>query len=305
MLYQYNQGMAHPQPEHGYYQGQPNLQQGGGFQQGGNFQQDGGFQQPASGFQQPASGFQQFAQGGTGLPPGFAAPFAQQAFAQGNQYLQLNLGKYINQSELHGYFQVSTAYVLRKIALVLFPYRHGGFAREVRVGEDARESYPPPVADINAPDLYIPLMGFVTYVLLWSVVSGLKGEFHPDQLGYTATTAFALSVLDVLVLKLGIYLVGGDSRGAGWWDLVALVNYKFVPIITVVLVRQVLGLRALVHWGVLAGVFPGYAWFLLKLVSSGTVKRGRGKELRRPVVQYLLVHCFVLELFVFIICVGW
>jgi len=39
-----------------------------------------------------------------------------------------------------------------------------------------RLSYKPPIYDINAPDLYIPLMAFGTYVILAGLSLGLHGK---------------------------------------------------------------------------------------------------------------------------------
>lgn len=69
-------------------------------------------------------------------------------------------------------FSVTNSYVLRKLRLVLFPWRHHPWARKVRrrgmdgvdagqgMGGDASQSqlegWMPPRDDLNAPDLYIP-----------------------------------------------------------------------------------------------------------------------------------------------------
>mmetsp|Transcript_27577 Transcript_27577/g.108096 ORF Transcript_27577/g.108096 Transcript_27577/m.108096 type:complete len:86 (+) Transcript_27577:1083-1340(+) len=37
-----------------------------------------------------------------------------------------------------------------------------------------------PRDDVNAPDLYIPVMALVTYVLLVGFISGTKGVFTPE-----------------------------------------------------------------------------------------------------------------------------
>ena len=40
-----------------------------------------------------------------------------------------------------------------------------------------RLSYKPPIYDINAPDLYIPLMAFGTYLVLAGLSLGLYGKY--------------------------------------------------------------------------------------------------------------------------------
>lgn len=74
------------------------------------------------------------------------------------QYVEQNLLRFINTRSLKPYFNVSTSYVMRKLQLLLFPWRHKPWSRQVRRNEvsAAMEGYKPPREDINAPDLYIP-----------------------------------------------------------------------------------------------------------------------------------------------------
>ena len=61
-------------------------------------------------------------------------------------------------SVLKYYFQVSNYYVLYKIGLVLFPWRHKSWTRKLQRSEitGASDSYATARDDINAPDMYIP-----------------------------------------------------------------------------------------------------------------------------------------------------
>lgn len=110
------------------------------------------------------------------------------------------------------YFQVNDQYVRNKLKVVLFPFLHRvstnplviisavpsfGFyclfyycntclalclfliqGQWTRITEPVggRLSYKPPFYDINAPDLYIPLMSFGTYVILAGLSLGLRGK---------------------------------------------------------------------------------------------------------------------------------
>ncbi|KAJ4128348.1 Protein transport protein yif1, partial [Fusarium falciforme] len=42
----------------------------------------------------------------------------------------------------------------------------------------------PPRDDVNSPDMYMPIMGLVTYILIWNTQQGLKGSFNPEDLNY-------------------------------------------------------------------------------------------------------------------------
>lgn len=76
----------------------------------------------------------------------------------GQEYVEQNLLRFINTRSLKPYFNVSTSYVLHKLQLLLFPWRHKPWSRQLRRNEvsAAMEGYKPPREDINAPDLYIP-----------------------------------------------------------------------------------------------------------------------------------------------------
>jgi hypothetical protein len=55
-------------------------------------------------------------------------------------------------------FQVTNSYVIRKLRIVLFPWRHRPWGRQVLRAADngGVDGWQPPRDDINAPDLYIP-----------------------------------------------------------------------------------------------------------------------------------------------------
>ena len=65
--------------------------------------------------------------------------------------------RWINFSALKHYFNVSNKYVVNKLILVLFPWRHKPWSRKQTVGPNGQEGwYLPPRDDINSPDMYIP-----------------------------------------------------------------------------------------------------------------------------------------------------
>lgn len=49
-----------------------------------------------------------------------------------------------------------------------------------------------PINDENAPDLYIPVMAFVTYILLTGYVKGTKNTFTPEVLVQVSEAASRL-----------------------------------------------------------------------------------------------------------------
>jgi hypothetical protein len=92
------------------------------------------------------------------------------------------------------------------------------------------EGYRPPRADVNAPDLYIPFMAFVSYFLIVGTLRGQQLTFTPEVLGLTATTAAFLTACEVLILRIGIYLLNISTQDPPIyiWDLISFAGYKFV-----------------------------------------------------------------------------
>lgn len=171
----------------------------------------------------------------------------------------------INSNSLSFYFQVSTSYVIRKLKLIMVPFTHrswqripdgqgssafgsvpnsingaaGGLAQspnEVQ-GAVSGTGFLPPRDDINCPDMYIPVMGLVTYILLWNLQQGLRGSFNPENLYYKLSSTLAFVALDLVVLKLGLYLLvhSSNSPTTGITELTCFVGYKFVPLIATLL----------------------------------------------------------------------
>eukprot|EP00696_Hemimastix_kukwesjijk_P011071 gnl/Hemi2/23915_TR8028_c0_g1_i1.p1 gnl/Hemi2/23915_TR8028_c0_g1~~gnl/Hemi2/23915_TR8028_c0_g1_i1.p1 ORF type:complete len:260 (-),score=98.81 gnl/Hemi2/23915_TR8028_c0_g1_i1:278-1057(-) len=146
---------------------------------------------------------------------------------QGAQYLRAGLGRWVSLDTLRYYFTVDNSYVVNKLAMILCPFLYkGNWLRQ----SDRRQGQPlPPRDDINAPDLYIPTMAFVTYVLLVCFIMGHADRFSPEHLGMTATCGLAVVVLETAVVKLGLYIL--NARQIPFWDEISYSGYKFVGIV--------------------------------------------------------------------------
>ncbi|KAF8623762.1 hypothetical protein AX15_006204 [Amanita polypyramis BW_CC] len=185
-------------------------------------------QQPATGPSVPAPDF-----GAWGLNDAtaqFGMQLGHNAVVAGQEYVQKNLGTMFPGTHIKHHFNVSNSYVMKKIQLLLFPWRHKPWSRRVRRSDAGQSEWQPPRDDINCPDLYIPLMALVTYVLLCALYSGLRGSFHPKVLGESASRALGVLMIDFCFVKLGCYFlnVQGSSQVV---DLVAYGGYKFVGVI--------------------------------------------------------------------------
>ncbi|XP_004600812.1 protein YIF1B isoform X1 [Sorex araneus] len=155
--------------------------------------------------------------------------------AQGKELVDKNIDRFIPVTKLKYYFAVDTMYVGRKLGLLVFPYLHQDW--EVQYQQDTPVA---PRFDVNAPDLYIPAMAFITYILVAGLALGTQDRFSPDILGLQASSALAWLTLEVLAILLSLYLVTANTD-LTTIDLVAFLGYKYVGMIGGVLMGLLFG----------------------------------------------------------------
>ncbi|KAJ5895964.1 uncharacterized protein N7473_005363 [Penicillium subrubescens] len=280
------------------------------------------------------------AHGGSGsgsYAPGFGGfindPTAQMGFQvgqtamkAGQEYMEQNFNRYVSIPALKHYFNVSNSYVLRKLALVLFPWRHKPWSRQqARMagnptgpnGQIVQQQYSsmflPPRDDLNSPDMYIPVMALVTYILLSVLLAGFRGNFHPELLGSVTTTSIAVIIFEIMCLKMAMYIlsINNDSQ---LLDLVAYSGYKFVGIIATLVASEVLtpgrGTGGWVGWTVFVYTFLANAFFLLRSLkyvllpdsTDSTMRNGAmhtvARSQRNRRTQFLFVYAYLIQ-FVF------
>lgn len=193
---------------------------------------------------------------------------------QGKQIMDKNLDRFIPISKLKYYFAVDTLYVGKKLGLLVFPYMHENWEVSYR-----QETPVAPRFDVNAPDLYIPSMAFITYVLVAGLALGTQNRFSPEILGMQASSAFVWLIIEVLAVLLSLYLVTVNTD-LTTIDLVAFSGYKYVGMIV----------------GVLAGLLFGKTGYYLSLfwccmsIFVFTIRTLRLKILSEAAAEGVLVR---------------
>uniref|UniRef100_A0A9J7Y1Q5 Protein YIF1 n=1 Tax=Cyprinus carpio carpio TaxID=630221 RepID=A0A9J7Y1Q5_CYPCA len=154
---------------------------------------------------------------------------------QGKDIVNKEINRFMSVNKLKYFFAVDTKYVMKKLLLLMFPYTHQDW--EVRYHRDTPLI---PRHDVNAPDLYIPTMAFITYILLAGMALGIQKRFSPEVLGLCASTALVWIVIEVLVMLLCLYLLTVHTD-LSMFDLVAYSGYKYVGMIFTVLCGLLFG----------------------------------------------------------------
>jgi len=232
----------------------------------------------------------------------------------GQEYLEQNVNRYISVTALKHYFNVTTSYVLRKLVLVLFPWRHKPWSRQQRpssTGSQDQSSYSyyflPPREDLNSPDMYIPVMAFVSYVLLSALLAGLRGAFHPEVMGGTFMYALFVVIAEIVILKLGTYLLSITNESQ-LLDLIAYSGYKFVGVIVTLIISEIAnlgqGTGGWISWTVFMYTFLANAFFLLRslkyvLLPDSSAPTGSGMTVARSQrnrrTQFLFLYSYIVQ----------
>ncbi|XP_078287123.1 protein YIF1B isoform X2 [Rhinoraja longicauda] len=201
--------------------------------------------------------------------------------SQGKNIVDKNIDRFIPVSRLKYYFAVDTIYVGKKLGLVVFPYMHQNW--EVQYQQDTPVA---PRVEVNAPDLYIPAMAFITYLLVAGFALGTQSRFSPEMLGMLASTALIWLVIEVLAVLLSLYLVTVNTD-LTTIDLAAFAGYKYVGMIVGIIAGLMfgrMGYYIALAWCSISVVVFMIRTLRLKILSEaaaeGVLVRGTRNQLR-------------------------
>jgi hypothetical protein len=179
------------------------------------------------------------------------------------------------------YFAVSNEYVGRKLRLLLFPWRNktwgriplddGGRGTGGAMDSEGGYKWCPPRHDVNAPDLYVPMMAFITYVLLVGYWKGTSGAFTPETLVRCVWCCLICQLLEVGAVKVGLNIMGAPTDVL---DVVAYTGYKYIGLACTIPASLLLGKVLFVLFSFYVTIALGF--FLLKTLAEATPKISYG-----------------------------
>ena len=134
--------------------------------------------------------------------------------------------KFVDYFSLEGlkpYFDVDNKYVLYKFRYLFIPFLK---EKKINSSEEIQNKY-----NIEYFDLYLPLMSFITYVLVVSFISAIKNPevFNPQTLGKILSKDFSLYIMNAMAIKLLMFIFLKNSLS--FMDICSLVGYKFIHMI--------------------------------------------------------------------------
>ena len=109
-------------------------------------------------------------------------------------------------------------------------------------------------------------MSLITYILLSTVLAGIRGTFRPEILGSITTTSLVVIVVEILILRLAIYLLNITNESQ-LLDLAAYSGYKFVGVIVTLFLSEILtggrGTNNWVGWSIFLYTWMANSFFLV------------------------------------------
>ncbi|EOR03708.1 hypothetical protein E3P77_02787 [Wallemia ichthyophaga] len=240
--------------------------------------------------------------------------FGKSAFMAGHDYVDKNIARHIPLPIVKTLFNVNTTYVISKLRLIYFPWRHKPWLRQRNesIGNDGfsvSAGYLSPRQDINSPDLYIPTMSVLTYIIVAAIYAGIQNKFHPEVLGARASLSFAVAALEFCLIRLICYLLGvetSNSGGSGWSsgvsgsvELFSYCGYKFVSIIPPLFITIFIPRWRLVYYSSFVYCVAAQGFFLLRSLkyvvlpdassAAATTSISVGSSERRRRLQFLFI----------------
>ena len=129
--------------------------------------------------------------------------------------------------------------------------------------------YALPHSDENAPDLYLPSMSLISYVLLCALCYGNAGKFNPEVFSNVATTCIVAQIVEVLLMLLACYSMQVPTTIL---DLLSITGYKYLGLCGNLLLAMFI--KLLLKYKGRSAYYACFAWtasaaafFMLKTIT--------------------------------------
>ncbi|XP_016998414.2 protein YIF1B-A isoform X2 [Drosophila takahashii] len=208
----------------------------------------------------PTGQYPQFAMFQQPIVQDMAMQYGQRLADQGKQIMENQFEKWVPVAKLKYYFAVDNAYVGRKLRLLFFPYIHKDWSLRYDQEHPVQPRY-----DVNAPDLYLPTMGYITYVIVAGLLLGMQKRFSPEQLGIQASSAMAYSIFELVIYSIALYVMNVKTS-LKTLDLLAFTGYKYVNIVVCLMVSTLFFKSG--YYIALAYTSFSFGFFLLRTLRT-------------------------------------
>jgi len=183
--------------------------------------------------------------------------------------------RYFTSEGIRVYFDVTETYCFHKIRLVLCPFlARGSWARVSENVHSIGMRYKPPRSDVHAPDLFIPLCSYWTYVLLCCFrQSFIFSNFTPDSVAKHAWWASLAWFCHWLFIVISLRSCGAGNTASSL-DILSYTGYTFLLASCGLFGKSIKGWFGWISiaWGSLVGSI-----FIVKTMKRVTFSEARNR----------------------------
>eukprot|EP00891_Asterochloris_glomerata_P003014 jgi/Astpho2/3014/e_gw1.00051.94.1_t len=204
---------------------------------------------------------------------------------RGQDFVKSRMG-FLSGSSMHYLFNVNGEYVRSKLMVLMTPWlKRWSYARQ---REQIAGGHPflPPRQDANAPDLYIPVMAFGTYLVLCSLAMAASKRWSPDSMYGLVSSGLTAWAVHALLIKT-IYYLQHVSAAVPFLEVVAYAGYPFLYACLNVVVANLLGGWA--YWAMLVVLSLLSATFQLRVSKRVLYHEARTFNVQPTAQSYVML----------------
>lgn len=197
-------------------------------------------------------------------------PFAQMGMdftkQKVNELMEKNKGYLSNlifNQTLKHYFDVDQGFILRKILFMILPIKR--FGRKQVLNEEEKM--------ISQPELYIPTLALISYVLLVCLQQIVEGKIiQPNLIVEKIYTCLLITMINVVFFKMIFKIANGFS--IPFLDCISQCGYKYLCLCIYLLVTSIPFEHSLFHYGAQGVLVFNYFVFCFRTFREIQVQYG-------------------------------
>lgn len=187
--------------------------------------------------------------------------------------------KFVDYFSLEGlkpYFDIDNKYVLVKLRYLFLP-----FLKDKSANSEYESKY-----CIEYPDLYLPIMSFITYVLFINFKTAIQSPqtFNPQTLSRILSKDLSLYIINAAIVKLLMFIFLNNPLG--FTDICSLVGYKFVYMVIFVMLSVFMSTKTIRY----------IAFIILGLLSALFSRKSLNKKLSDETFKHtIILACLAID----------
>lgn len=210
--------------------------------------------------------------------PEMEIELGKEALKRSAEYVNIGMEKMpfekVSFRSLRKYFEIDNVFVARKLLLIVFPFNNSGWRDD---GDG-----------LTRPELYIPMMSFISYILLRMLYLGVEGAFSPERFGIVFSRLMFLEMICVMVMKMAGYFVDVHLDVV---DMVCYDGYKYVAMVVLGLMMMCGG-----YVRMIVSVYVYVSFFVF--LSRSMKRRVIGNDVNRSKKIYFLFGSVMIQVFI-------